>query len=298
MTTKNLNDLVIRTAVVARPGVGFIYACDPERENNHDPHTYVFKWTNGSLNSVEFEYNAHSVGIINDPKHGLVNVSEPGYYSVETQSGVISGDILADSQHTSKNPRINGIRSVATIAGKAYAVGLGGMVYRLDSLDSWTCIDKGLPNHFDAQAIHGFDQNNIYCVGSEGAVWHFNGKKWQMCNLPTNANLTSVLCAGDGKVYIGGHEGMLLCGASDSWRVIENEEWLDDIWDLEWFENELYVSSLVNLYKLKDWKLEPVVFVNGSPSSYYQLSKADGVMWSIGEFDIMSFDGDVWSRVI
>ena len=37
--------------------------------------------------------------------------------------------------------------------------------------------------------------------------------------------------------------------------------------------------------------LEPVDFGAEQPKSFYHLSAAPGVMWSIGESEVMSFDG-------
>ena len=52
------------------------------------------------------------------------------------------------------------------------------------------------------------------------------------------------------------------------------------------------------VYRLKKEELEPVDFGKDPPKSCYQLSAAKGVMWSNGEYDIMSFDGKKWTRIV
>jgi len=298
MSTSPLDGLVVRTAVVVRVDLGFIYACDPKKEEEEIPRTITFRWTSGVFERGECNYDAHTACITQYPEPGLVDASGQGYYSINTRNGMMTGDVFENSQPPPRKRRITGIRSVSEIAGKAYAVGYQGMVYRLDRLNKWTRIDNGLPESFDIDAIHGFDDSDIYAVGLSGQLWHFNGTEWTKQELPTNKNLSTVKCAGDGTVYLAGHEGMLIRGRKNRWAIIEHAMAPDDIWDIEWFEGELYVSTMSGVYRLKDDTLEPVDFGNDPPKSTYQLSAAKGVMWSNGEYDVMSFDGKKWSRIV
>jgi len=292
-----LAGLTIRTAVVHLSDLGYIVAADTKTEMD-EPHAITFKWDRGKFTQGDRNYNAHSLCIINKPEPGLVDISEQGYYSVTTANGFMSGDILDNSQPPPKEDRYGGFRAVSEIAGQAYAVGLRGLVYRLDALNLWTRIDDGLPKTFNIQAIHGFDAIDIYSVGRKGEVWHYNGKVWDKLDMPTNTNLTSVKCAADGKVYITGHSGTLLCGSGDTWEVINHESTDDNLWDVEWFKDKVYVSSMSAVYRLDGQRLVKVKFGNDTPKTCYQLSTADGVMWSNGEDDIMSFDGKVWTRIV
>jgi hypothetical protein len=194
--------------------------------------------------------------------------------------------------------RFGSFRSVANIAGRAHAVGLRGMVYRLDEWVRWARIDEGLPRVFDIEAIHGFDDSELYAVGLRGAMWERAAGKWERREAPTNVHLNAVSCAGDGAVYVGGHKGILLRGRHDAWTVIEHQAFSDDIWDLEWFDGVLYVSTMAGVYRLHEDKLERVDFGADVPKSTYRLSAAKDVLWSIGRRDVMSFDGKRWARVV
>jgi hypothetical protein len=298
MSKSPLQGLVIRTAVVRRYDLGFIYACNPKKEAEEIPHAIIFKWKAGALDRGECEYDAHTACVIEQPEPGLVDVSGAGYYSVNTRNGMTTEDIFENSQPPPRTRRLGGFRSVSEVEGKAYAVGLRGMVYRLDALSRWTRIDEGLPDSFNIQAIHGFEASDIYAVGRHGELWHYNGTEWMKRELPTNVNLTSVKCTADGIVYIGGHSGILIHGRGNTWAIIDHEETEDDIWDLEWFNGHLYVSTMRAIYKLNEDELAPVDFGDDPPKSCYQLSAAKGVMWSNGEYDIMSFDGRSWTRIV
>ncbi len=298
MKKSPLSGLIIRTAVVIDPTCGYIYACDSKKEEKEIPHAIIFRWDNGEFERGECEYDAASACLIEKPEQGIVDISGQGYYSLNAASGMTTEDIIENSQPPSKKRRIGGFRSVSEIGGKAYAVGLRGMVYRLDRLDRWTRIDEGLPDNFNIQAIHGFKSSDIYAVGRNGDLWHFSGEVWARRELPTNANLTSIKCAGDGKVYIAGHGGILIRGRDQIWEIVEHEETENDIWDLEWFEGKLYVSTMEAVYQLNEEQLVSVNFGKDAPESCYQLSTAKAVMWSNGEFDIMSFDGRDWTRIV
>ena len=277
--------LVIRTAAVRRHDLGFIYACDPAKEREEIPHAIIFKWKAGVFERGECEYDAHTICVIEVPESGLVDASGAGYYSINTRNVITTVVLFENSHPPSKKRRIGGIRSISEIAGKAYAVGLRGMVYRLDRLNAWTRIDDGLPDTFDVQAIHGFGEADLYAVGRNGDLWQFDGKQWIKRQLPTNMNLTSVKCAGDGKVYVAGHRGILIEGRSDQWENIEHQATGDDIWDIEWFEGQTYLSTMKEVYQLNNGGLNPVDFGKDRPKSCYQLSTAPGVMWSNGEHD-------------
>jgi len=296
MDNNPFKQLSIRTGLAWQEDAGYILACDPTTEENN-PHVKIYLWFKGSFSDSWAKFNAHSICRISNPENALVFVSSEGFYGVNSKTS-IAGNIFEDSQPEPIEPRYGSIRAVSEIKGKAYAVGLRGMVYRFDKLAMWTRIDDDLPREFNIQAIHGFDEYDIYAVGFSGQLWHFNGKKWRKLQLPTNLNLTAVKCSGDGLVYIAGHKGILMCGRDDNWQIIDHGVTMKDIWSLEWFEEKLYLSTMSNVFRLDRDKLEMVDFDDDVPTTCYHLSAAKNVMWSIGEKDVMSFDGKKWSRIV
>ena len=296
MSNNPFADLSIRTGLAWSNNAGYILACNPDIEEKI-PHVKIFQWRSGKLLETWAQFNAHSVCRISLPETGIVFLSSEGFYGIHSSTSH-TGNIFDKSHPDPEEDRYGSFRSVSAIAGKSYAVGLRGMVYRLDDLDVWTRIDDGLSSEFDVQAIDGFNQNDIYAVGSSGELSHYNGKRWTKYDLPTNMNLTSVKCAGDGVVYLVGHDGVMIRGRRDSWSVIHHEETMDDLWDVEWFDNKLYVSTMTNVYRLQGDNLRQLDFKDNPPKSCYHLSTADGVIWSIGEYDVLSFDGKRWIRII
>jgi hypothetical protein len=297
MTNSPLNGLIIRTAVARKPGLGFIFACDPEKEGMGTPHAISFKWKDSIFSRGECNYNVHTACAIKSPQNGLVNASCSGDYSVNTASGTYTGNVFDNSQP--KKSRYGDLSRLSSIDGKAYAVGHGGMVYRMDDISIWTPIDHDLPDSFDIEGIHGFNSSDIYAVGLTGQVWHFDGQVWVRQDIPTNLNLHCVQCAEDGYVYIAGSRGILIRRRNQIWQTINQEKNCGDIWDLEWFGGDLYIATMRGLYELElPESLKAIDFGDCEPSSFYRMSVGENVLWSVGERDIVSFDGETWSKVV
>lgn len=291
-------DLVIRTATVRDAKSGYIAACSRAREAREEPHTVTFKWqSGGSFNKGEAGFSIHTTCLIDKPEFGLLQASAPGIFSFVRAAGPWLGNIFRDGHCADRNPRFGDIRSVASIDGAGFAVGYGGVVYRLDK-SGWVCVDAGLPDHFDIECMDGFDADHMVAVGLKGQLWTWDGKAWKERSSGTNVLLAAVCCAGNGVTYAGGRGGVLLGGSGDVWEAVEHDV-EEDIWDLAWFQDHLYVSTHAGVFRLEVGKgLEPVDFGKEKPETTYQLSVAPGVLWSVGSRDIVSFDGAKWSRVV
>lgn len=293
-----LRGLVIRTAAVLSTKAGYIYAGDLTKETNGAPYTKTFLWADGNLRAGECNYDAHSICIASKPEMALINVAENGLYGAVTRKGNFNGDIFEDSAPPPPSRRVHGIESVCEVAGKAFAVGLGGIVYRMDQMRAWVRMDDGLPSDLNLAAISGFSDNELYAVGEKGQIWSFDGAGWTHQDLPTNRNLLCVKCGADGLVYIGGMDGLTIRGNSNQWEVFCDGQIEDDVWDLEWFDDTVFASTMKHVYRYRDDNFKAEDFGEKGKVTCYQLSTAEGVLWSNGERDVMSYDGQTWSRVV
>ncbi|AGU47748.1 hypothetical protein VAPA_1c06180 [Variovorax paradoxus B4] len=192
------------------------------------------------------------------------------------------------------------LRTCACIEGHAYAAGMNREVFRRAREGQWSAMHApGVEGDDDVagfEAIDGFGANDLYAAGWEGEVWHWQGSAWTQCESPVNVVLSGICCAGDGHVYACGQSGTLLRGRGEDWEVLETEGLIDDFWDVRWFMDRLYVASMSALYVLQDDALVAVDFGRDAPDSCYKLTDAEGVLWSIGQQNIFSFDGAAWRR--
>lgn len=197
------------------------------------------------------------------------------------------------------------LREIRGIAkGRAYAVGTCRQAYLREGEDQWRCIDQSAQvgdtpiTDTSFESIDGFSEQEIYTVGWEGEIWQYDGALFTQRNSPTNLAFYKVRCAPDGFVYACGQLGTLLRGRDDQWEIIEHESTREDLWGMEVFDGQVYVSSTHFVYRLEDGKLTPVDFGDDIPQTCYHLSAADGIMWSIGPKDVMQFDGSSWTRCL
>jgi hypothetical protein len=192
------------------------------------------------------------------------------------------------------------LRACAAIDGHAYACGMNREVFLRAGEGKWTAMHApGADGDDDIagfEAIDGFGADDLYAVGWEGEIWHWQSGAWTQGPSPVNVVLSGVCCAGDGNVYACGQSGTLLRGRGQDWDVLETDGLIDDFWDLRWFMGRLYVASMSALYELQGDVLVPVDFGPDAPDSCYKLTDAEGVLWSVGQQNICSFDGAAWRR--
>ncbi len=197
--------------------------------------------------------------------------------------------------------------STSAVEGRAYAVGMGRQVYRRDGRDQWTAIDQQLRPAADDHKFYGFDtiagfsETDIYAAGRYGEVFHFDGKAWTKLPVPTDQIIVHACCTGDGNVYLCGRNGLLLKGRGDQWKILDHGK-RDDFWNLAWFNDRLYIATMKDVFWLSEEAdgdyLNDVAWTNDDkPATCLRLTAADGVMWSIGAKDVLSFDGQTWTRI-
>ena len=198
---------------------------------------------------------------------------------------------------------LGALTQVRSIGGSLYACGFNGQVYRRES-KGWVHFDAGLlerePGDVELYlaGIDGTSDSDIYVVGTDGHIFHWDGKAWRGVKSPTKAHLERVRCVDRGEVYICGYEGAFLRGnARDGFHLLEVEE-EEEFWGLEIFRDKVYLASLSGLFTLEgdiavslDTSLEPAI-------DGYRLDSADGVLWSFGSEDLAYFDGRTWTRVV
>jgi hypothetical protein len=287
-------DFSFRSGAVRLADLAYVLAEDDEMAEAEISHTVILELHQGTWGAKPIQWTAKSACVCQFPKQQLVAIGDEGEYLVMGQGDTLEGNIYGPHERQDK---VGPFRSVNDIAGKAYAVGMNRLVYRRDGRDQWTPLDSGLPSDGHFEAIDGFAEDDLYAVGWNGEIWHFDGALWSQADSPTNVILTGVCCAGNGSVYCCGQRGTVLRGVGELWEVIDHGDTEGDVWDIEWFNDQLYLSTIMFIYRLVNNQLELVNFGSEQPATTYHLSSADGVMWSIGEKDLFLFDGNSWTRI-
>ncbi len=284
-----------RSGAIRFRDLGYVIASNKKLDADEVPNSVVFSWDRGTWGATTpLEWSPAASCVASKPKSHFVAVGGDDSFVIVGQGDFVEGHLHGQLE----KDRSGIVRSVRDIEGWAYAVGFGGVVLKRSGVASWVRVDAGIPPSVRFEAIHGFNESDIYAVGWEGHVWHFSGKTWSRCTVPTNAILSAVCCAGDSFVYIAGQNGTILRGRTDKWAIVPNDAENAHIWDLEWFNGKLYASTYVMIYEVGANGVIAVEFGPAQPDSAYHLSSADAVLWSVGESDVATFDGKKWALLL
>lgn len=189
------------------------------------------------------------------------------------------------------------------IGSSLYACGIQNQVIRRSG-NTWVAVDQGIAEPLDdevtatLQSIDGFGENDIYAVGDGGVIWHWNGKKWQSLESPTNLPLYAVKCASDGRVYVGGSGGTLLMGhAQTAWADLSDPAVCDDVFEsIVEFKGQVYLTATDKLISAQGTSLIEVSPKVRGTKVFYAGDASDESMWMVGDQSVLRFDGKKWHR--
>lgn len=197
------------------------------------------------------------------------------------------------------------LNRIARVGDRLYVCGFRRQVCvrDLQAGGAWQRFDAGLLEPRSArgaslEAIDGCADDCLYAVGSKGQIWHFNGQGWRPCQSPTNADLHEVRCLAPDKVLAVGQRGTVLLGAGDTWNMVTDDDFDEDLWGVEMFGDDIFVAGYGGLGKVHPQGITPVDTGLGRTVLGYRLRARDGLLWSIGNDDILVFDGQAWREVI
>jgi len=284
---------------VRRNGLGYVALANDTNERTGQPTTSAAALSGGQwISAATRPWPSVGVAIALRPVLEASFVGPLGEVLLSGPSGTFDEQV-GDAANV---PAARGtIRTVREVSGLLFVAGMDRQVYRRDHRNVWRCIDQSMRPENDQvigfESIHGYSAEQLYAVGWEGEIWHYDGLRWHRVDSPTNHILTCVECASDGWVYACGRFGTLLRGREDRWEMIRHASTELDLWSVCFFKGTLFVSTMRGVFALKDNALEPVNFGADSPTTTYRLTCVSDLLWSIGAKDIFAFDGAVWSRL-
>lgn len=192
------------------------------------------------------------------------------------------------------------VEAIRNITGQLYVCGYGRQVYKRIGKE-WIPIANDILTRESAKGfldIAGASEDRIYAVGWEGEIYFYDGQNWHKDDSPTTAHLTGVRCLEDGQVIVCGHKGVVLRGSFNLWEVV-NENGLNGNWyDIEIYNNTIYLAGNNQLAKVEDDKIVAVDLGVGRTVSTHKLHAKEGLLWSFGENDIFVFNGQGWQEIV
>ncbi len=166
----------------------------------------------------------------------------------------------------------------------------------------WRGIDDGILVPTDEghalllQSIAGPTEQDIYGVGSGGAMFRYDGHRWRELESPTDYDLERVLCVSEDETWVCGEGGSLYRGDGDTWRALLEPAEDVTFWDMARFRDRIYVCTDKQLFVIDDDEPTPVEIDVDGPLEFYRLDAGDTDLWAIGGECVLQFDGRVWRQ--
>lgn len=253
------------------------------------PHTFFVSRDRGEwMDCGRTTWRCAGLTVVKAPTEAMLGISEDG--EVYTYVGGRSSE-----ERISPTPAA--LSGVTTIDGKAVAFGMRRQVFVRTEAGCWAVMSAPEPGEGEAagfEAVCGTSFDELYAVGWRGEIWQSTGNGWIARPSPTEVILASATVHEDGKVYACGQSGTVLRGRREEWSALASSV-NDDLWSIHSFGSRIFVAALTSLYELIDDTLQVVTEAAAIASTFGTLTAAEGVLWSVGEDDVICFDGTAWS---
>ncbi len=199
-----------------------------------------------------------------------------------------------------------GIRSLKNINGKIFGVDVARAVYQRTGGNQWHEYTefRNIPGHLlgglnnGFRAIDGFSESDIYAVGGDRDVWHFDGEEWSPMDIGRRPfRCECVVCAEDGYVYIGGWDGVIVRGRGDVWKTNSPEKGAEDFHSIASYRGRVFVGTEEGTFIVKeDLTLEPYDFEGQIRpiAGTHMYAAYDRLLIANAFNQVAFFDGEKW----
>jgi hypothetical protein len=298
---KKRSDLALYFTNVARAGkqsvllTGSLYAF----EGTDNYQTVIMTLIDGNWRSVTVTGIAYSAKCLlasgGNGREYFVLERNRGLYRIKPSAGV---------KFSIFSPKRQGFTmDLKRIGNKWFVVGGHRQILAGDG-QNWKGIDEGVyvaGSEGDVKilnSIDGFSESDVYTVGMNGQIFHYNGEVWKQLDSPTSSGFKKVLCAEDGEVYICGSAAGLYRGNASRWLALTEVDEDTVFWDMAMFRGKIYVCGGSALSVINESTLEKVNIPLDGPFSFYHIDTDDDEMWVCGDECLLQFDGQTWTRYI
>jgi len=160
----------------------------------------------------------------------------------------------------------------------------------------------------DFSDVWGTSAHDVFAVGTDGTIVHYDGDQWTLMDTPTQHNLTSVWGTKSNNIYVVGDAGTILHYDGTAWSEMESgtEENLNDIWGFS--SDDVYVvGNNVNLLRYNGIGWSPMeihtdlvlgnLYAVWGPSadSLYVVCYEEVEGWGVLEYvNVIYYDGTEW----
>jgi hypothetical protein len=154
------------------------------------------------------------------------NVYAAGSYSIQRYNGT------AWSVEFGGYGQAHGADLWGTSAANVYAV-TDTDIKRFDGVE-WTTVDTGnmIPWTGAVLSIHGTSANDIWVVGANGLILHYDGAQWEVVESHTSKQLIDVYAAAANNAFAVGENGVIVRWDGSAWAVVRQVHEMEYLWTI------------------------------------------------------------------
>jgi len=209
------------------------------------------------------------------------------------------------------------VTRIRSIAGELYVCGDQNQIYKRNN-GKWLHIDSGALTtnkpKFSGTAsknraeiieasnqesclfdIAGSREDDIYAVGTNGCILHFNGKKWTRFKQISASDLYEIHITPENKLIIVGSKGTIISGNKDAGFKMESRKTLGaDFISITEHNNEIFIGASDGIYKKTENS------VTRLPLDVFDVSNIESInniMWATSSRNILKYEGMQWSII-
>jgi len=150
--------------------------------------------------------------------------------------------------------------------------------------------------------VNGPREDELYVVGTHGAILAWDGAAFTTLPKLTDATLTRVLVEDDERIWICGRGGTLLRGnRRDGFRDVGPAGGNQAFTSMARFDDELYLASIATprgLFVYDRGRCRQVASgLEPDIADAHTVESMGGALWVVGSKDILRFDGARWERI-
>ncbi|QEI07091.1 hypothetical protein FXN63_15530 [Pigmentiphaga aceris] len=200
------------------------------------------------------------------------------------------------------------VNRIRCIGDATYVCGHSGQIYEKKG-DEWADIglpdsSSGVPAPSEADAGQiantnvldiGLDAGGLIAIGTEGMIARRVGVTWQQVPRLTAADLHGICADENGRIWIVGQRGTVVCEADDTFKVLTTQSLDTDFYSVASFGQELYIGAEDGLYSLVDGSLERLAVSDTfTLSGVSRVESKDGVLWVLSAKKLLRYNGADW----
>ena len=202
-----------------------------------------------------------------------------------------------------------GVSALKNIGGTVYGVSACRSVYKRLGPDHWQLEQelRDTYNHHRGgrvsfRGIDGFSQQDLYAVGGDREVWHFDGENWSPIDIGSRQKFrcNAVCCAEDGYVYIVGEYGKVARGRGEEWKVYHPDDYASDFFSVVSYQGRVFAGTEHSTYLIGEDLVPQVYDFEGqfAPIAGKYLYSAHGKLLVANHWNqVALFDGEKWLNI-